>query len=468
MPSVLIVEDDPILKSILTLLFARDGFESVGAKGETDAMQQLESNMFDLVLTDLRLERFTGLDILAAAKKAHSETEVIILTAFGSVETAVQAIQNGANDYITKPFNNDELLLKARKAIERKGLRAELKHLRQEVAGQSGFDSIIGGSRSIAELKKLIGRIAATDIAVLLTGESGTGKELFAKIIHHHSARRDRPLVTINCSTIPENLLESELFGHVRGALTSAVVGKKGLLEEADKGTIFLDEIADLPPALQAKLLRVLQEMEIRPVGGTVSKVINVRFIAAANADLSARVSAGKFREDLYYRLNVMPLHIPPLRERPEDIPLLTDHFLKKIRSDYDRRTLVVSPEALELLVAHPWPGNVRELENTIKRAAALSTSDLITRSHIVFISPPENQLLLPSGAPRKKSLEDLQRCEILRSLQENKWNYSQTASRLGIGRTTLWRKIKKYDLAPLRMARPHHLHGTPTVAIAD
>lgn len=446
MPTLLIVDDDPLMNRTLTRLFKHHDYTTVMAETVDEALRRLESEQFDLVLADLRLGGGSGLDVLTACKRVQPDTEVIIMTAFGTVETAVQAIQNGASDYITKPFRNQELLVKVERAIERHGLKSEVRYLRLEIAHTYGFDNIIGTSKVITGLKQTVSRIADIDIAVLITGESGTGKDLFAKVIHYHSHRKNRPFVPINCSAIPEDLLESELFGHVKGAFTSAVSNKRGLFEEADGGTIFLDEVADLPYQTQAKLLRVLQEKEIRPVGGTVSRAIDVRVIAATNADPAQRVREGRFREDLYYRLNVMPMHIPPLRERSEDIPLLTDHFLRRIQREAEGRTIPIAADAMQLLLGHTWPGNVRELENTLRRAAALSRNDRISADEIIFISPRERMPAVVSGAA-PRSLAEQQKLQILKALEANDWNYSMTAKELGIGRTTLWRKVKKYDL---------------------
>ena len=448
MPSILIIDDETGMRDMLAKLFEKNGFSAAVAQDFEEARTFLESRIFDLVLTDLHLGTGSGLDILLTSKRLHPETEVIIMTAYGSVQTAVQAIQNGASDYITKPFKSEEIVFKVNQALERIDLRHTVKFLRQEVAHRFGYDNIIGTSKAINDLKSIVDRIAGTDIAVLITGESGTGKELFAKVIHHHSANRKKAFVPINCSAIPENLLESELFGHVKGAFTNAVANKKGLFEEADGGTIFLDEVGDLPFSLQAKLLRVLQEKEIRPVGSTTSRSINVRIIAATNADLTKMVTEGRFREDLYYRLNVMPIHISPLRERPEDIPTLTEYFLRKISKEYNRSPITLSADGLELLIKHTWPGNVRELENTLKRAVALSGRGQIQYEDIIFISPRETALTsAPSAHARPHSLVENQRLQILKSLEENDWNYSLTASQLGIGRTTLWRKVKKFNL---------------------
>jgi DNA-binding NtrC family response regulator len=446
MSSLLVVEDDPIMAKSLDRIFEHYGYTITVAESAEEAVRRMETELYDLVLTDLRLSNRSGLDVLTACKRLQPDTEVIIMTAFGTVETAVQAIQNGASDYITKPFKNQELLFKIERAMERIGLRNEVRYLRQEIAHKYGFDNIIGASKAIADLKRIVSRIADKDIAVLITGESGTGKDLFARVIHHHSPRRQRPFVPINCSAIPENLIESELFGHLKGAFTSAIANKRGLFEEADRGTIFLDEVADLPYPTQAKLLRVLQEKEIRPVGGTATRPIDVRIVAATNADLSARVREGRFREDLYYRLNVMPIHIPPLRERPEDIPLLARHFLLDINTEYRRDDIALSSEAMQLLLDHDWPGNARELDNTLKRAVALSRNGQVGRNDIIFISPRVRKLTIRTGNTGS-SLAEQQKLQILKTLEDNGWNYSLTARELGIGRTTLWRKVKKYNL---------------------
>jgi DNA-binding NtrC family response regulator len=448
MPSILIVDDDTVLNKTLSRLFTENDFKAAAVTSLADAITRLESDIYDLVLTDLRLGSDSGLEVLESSRRLHPDTEVIIMTAFGSVQTAVKAIQSGAADYITKPFKNQELLFKINKTLEQINLKNEVRYLRKEVAGHFGCDSIISTSKVMDDLKRIVNRIAGTDISILITGESGTGKELFAKVLHHCSPRYNKPFVPINCSAIPENLLESELFGHVKGAFTSAIRNKRGLFEEADQGTLFLDEIGDLPYSIQAKMLRVLQEKEIRPVGGNSTRTIDVRIIAATNTDLVTRVREGKFREDLYYRLNVMPIHIPPVRERPEDIPPLTEHFLKNIGKEYKGRSVSLSADAMELLLKHSWPGNVRELENTLKRAVALSGKDQIRYEDIIFISPKPSRLIL-SEKPQYEgqSLLENQKIQILKSLEENNWNYSLTANRLGIGRTTLWRKIKKFDL---------------------
>lgn len=447
MISILIVEDDTILRQTLARMFCNKGYHIEQASDVPEATLFMENEIFDLILTDYRLGKGTGMDVLEISKKLNPETGVIIMTAYGTVDTAVKAIQNGAADYLTKPFKNDELMVKVEMVLEQMNLRSEVRYLRQEVAQKYGFDNIIGSSKAISDLKKIIDRITGTDIAVLLTGESGTGKELVAKVLHHHSRRRSKAFIPINCTAIPESLLESELFGHVKGAFTSAVANKRGLFDEAEQGTIFLDEVGDLPYSIQAKLLRVLQEKEIRPVGGNKTHSIDVRVIAATNANLNYKVQRGEFREDLFYRLNVMPIHIPPLRERPEDIPALTEYFLRRIQHEYDISGVSLTADSLELFLKHNWPGNVRELENTLKRAVALSGGRQIGYEDIIFISRSQKEPAKSDARRNPRSLKEAQKLQILKSLEENSWNFTLTADQLGIGRTTLWRKVKKYDL---------------------
>jgi transcriptional regulator with PAS, ATPase and Fis domain len=330
-------------------------------------------------------------------------------------------------------------------------MRQELTILREEIAWKYSFDSLVGISNSMNQLKNLAARVANNDIAILITGESGTGKELMAKAIHYHSERRKKKFVPIECSSIPENLLESEFFGHIKGSFTSAYSTRKGLFEMADEGTVFLDEVGDMSLNLQAKILRVLQESEIRPVGSASSKKIDVRIIAATNSNLAALVAEGKFREDLFYRLNVLPIIIPPLRERPDDISVLIDHFIKSENSQNTGEDVFISANAMEKLIAHKWPGNVRELENTIKRAIALSRKGTIRANDILFITSGKTQAsrsdLYNLNDTESGTLEESLKQRIETTLYANNWNLTKTATKLGIGRTTLWRKIKKYDI---------------------
>ncbi len=452
MSSILVVDDDQNLAAALRVLLTHNGNTVDIVHTTTAAKAILEQRMFDVIITDLRVSDESGLDIIDTAKTVSPETEVIMITGYGSIGTAVEAIRRGAADYLTKPFEDAELLMVVEKALTQKKMKNELKHLRKAFAESYSFDNIIGNSPAIRRITDVIKQIAPQDISVLIWGESGTGKELFAKAIHNNSSRRDAKFVAINCSAMPDLLLESELFGHVKGAFTSATSNKKGLFEEASGGTVFLDEVGDTSPSLQAKLLRVLQEEEIRPVGSNQTFKTNVRVIAATNKSLESLVSQGKFREDLYYRLNVISINLPALSQRREDIIPLANHFLQKYCQHFNKPAKHFTESACDKLIHHDWPGNVRELENTVKRAVALSNNDVID-SDALFLMKPMPKTELTDGdrqgiSPGNVSLIDMQREHILKSLKENRWNYSVTAGKLGIGRTTLWRKVKKYNIA--------------------
>ncbi len=450
-PSILLVDDDFEFRKSVEIVLKKNNYEVIPASGLQSAIDILESRMIDLIITDLKMGDGTGMDLLAKAKEQYREVAVIILTAYGSIRNAVDAMRKGAYDYIAKPFRNDELLVLTEKALENRNIREELSALREEIAWKYGFDSLVGVSEAMKQLKLLANRVANSDIVVLLTGESGTGKELLAKAIHYHSHRRKHKFVPIECTSIPENLMESEFFGHVKGSFTSAHVTRKGLFEEADGGTAFLDEVGDMPLTLQAKILRVIQESEIRPVGSSTPRKIDIRIIAATNRDMAALVKNGEFREDLFYRLNVLPIYIPPLRHRIDDIPILVEHFINIENQKRTDKTISVSMEALEKLIAHKWPGNVRELENTIKRAAALCQSERIQAEDILFITSekftPQAIDLIPTGDTNSGTLEESLKQRIESVLYANNWNLTKTATKLGIGRTTLWRKIKKYNI---------------------
>ncbi len=452
-PRLLIVDDEMAIRRTLSLLLKKAGYEVREAENVSDATRMLEQERPDLTITDLRIGEDCGIDLIRLIEQRYPDTESILMTAFGSIESTVEAMQAGAFDYITKPFSNHELLLRVSKALERRKMRQEIITLRQHVAMSYGFDNIVGISKSIERVKEVAKRVSPTDITVLITGASGTGKELFARAIHHHSHRRSGPLVAIDCSAIPELLLESELFGHVKGSFTSASHNKRGLLDEADGGTIFLDEVSNMTQAVQVKLLRFLQDSEIRPVGASASKRVDVRIVAATNRDLATMVSKGEFREDLYYRLNVIPLNLPTLKERAEDVEILTEYFLRKISSEINKDYLTITRAAVDLLLGHSWPGNVRELENTLKRGAALCANNHLDVDDIIFVAA-ENGDRSERAEPARSSLclkgnllDSNQKSLIITALNDNEWNYTRTASELGIGRTTLWRKIKKYDL---------------------
>ena len=450
---VLLVDDEAGIRRTVSILLRRKGFEVAEAENLAGARRLLNEQSFDLVISDLRIGDECGIDLVRLIRQSYPDIESILLTAFGSIESSVEAMQAGASDYLTKPFSDQELLLRVNKAIERKRMREEIVSLRQHVAMNYGFDNIVGISKQLQNVKETARRVAATDITVLITGPSGTGKELFARAIHYHSNRRNGPFVAIDCSAIPETLMESELFGHTKGAFTNASQDKKGLFEEADGGTVFLDEVGNMPASIQVKLLRFLQDSVVRRVGSSISRKINVRIVAATNRELGSMVSDAQFREDLYYRLNVIPLNLPTLLERREDIEILTNYFLRRISAELNRPSLHVEREAVDKLLAHSWPGNIRELENTLKRAAALCTSDVLRAGDIIFVATDTDghQSVSPTRTSLKLKgnlLDSTQRSLILKALNDNNWNYTRTANDLGIGRTTLWRKIRRYELS--------------------
>jgi two-component system response regulator PilR (NtrC family) len=379
MAHILVVDDEPSMREFLQILLSKQGHEVATAGDVAEARERLRGGDFDLVVSDLRLGRETGLDLLRHVKESAPQTEVVMVTAFATTENAVQAMKLGAYDYVLKPFKVEELKLVVEKALEHRALVAENRVLRHRVGERRPHaDDLIGTSPAIQEVRQLVEKLAPTRTTVLVTGESGTGKEVVARAIHARGDRRDQPFVAINCGAIPEGLIESELFGHEKGSFTGAVGAKPGLFEVAGSGTLFLDEVGELPPPVQVKLLRVLQERRIRRVGGQSDITVSARIVAATNRDLEAEVRAGRFREDLFYRLNVIQVRMPPLRARVGDLPLLADHFLERFAGELGRRKATLSPEALRLLLAHPWPGNIRELANVLERAATLAEGDVI------------------------------------------------------------------------------------------
>jgi len=373
---ILIVDDEQSMRELLSIMLRKEGYEVATADNGEKALKAFQNDIFDLVITDMKMPQMDGMTLLKAVKESSPDTIVIIVTAFGTTEGAEKARSLGAYDYIGKPFNNDEIKLVIQNALEKRHLRKENILLKREIEARTGFENFIGKSEPMQRIFLLIRQVADTASTVLVSGESGTGKELVARAIHVNSSRRNHPFVTVNCGALPETLLESELFGYMKGAFTGAVANKLGLFEAANGGTIFLDEISATTPALQIKLLRVLQEREFKRLGGTADINVDVRVIAASNKDIQNEVAKGTFREDLYYRLNVIPIHLPPLRERKDDIPLLVDFYLKKKAAGRDAKTM--SPEALKMLLNYRWPGNVRELENSIERLTIISTGDTI------------------------------------------------------------------------------------------
>ena len=371
---ILVVDDELSMREVLEITLRQEGYDVTVADGGEAALRALDAAPFDLVVTDLRMRGVDGLAVLRAVKERAPGTAVLMLTAFASTDTAVEAMKLGAYDYVTKPFKLDELRLTIASALERKQLREENQALRRQLQRERGLPNFVGRSRRMLEVFETIRKIADSPSNVMITGETGTGKELVAQAIHHEGPHRDRPFVSVNCGAIPEALMESELFGHVKGAFTGAVNDTRGLFSAADGGTLFLDEITEIPPSVQVKLLRAIQERSIRRVGDTRDLRINVRLIAASNRDLAGSVAEGILREDLFYRLNVIPIHLPPLRERRDDIPFLVNHFVQKLARETGKELRGVSPEALTLLEQYRWPGNIRELENAIERAIVLGT----------------------------------------------------------------------------------------------
>jgi len=426
---------------------AEAGYRVQAAASGEDGLRLFEKNSFDAVITDITMPGMSGMDVLAKIRLRDPRLPVIIITAYGTIESAVEAMKQGAFDYVTKPFNRDELRLTLDKALRMTRIERENVELRAEIKGRYRFDGIIGSSEKIRAVLEIAGRVAASDASVLITGESGTGKELLAKGIHFNSRRAEGPFVAVNCAAIPENLIESELFGHVRGAFTGAVKDKEGKFELADGGTLFLDEIGDLRIDLQAKILRALQERQVDRVGGGLPIPVDVRVIAATNKDIERAVKDGKFREDIYYRLSVIAIHMPPLRERKDDIPLLVRHFINKFNKDSDVR---IDPEAVDVLTAYGWPGNVRELENSIERASVLRRGDTITRAELPDKlgkekASVENIILnLPDEGI---SLEDLEKNLIIKALEKHKGNQTKAAEYLGITRPTLIYRMDKYGI---------------------
>ena len=399
---VLIVDDEQSMRELLGIMLRQVGYDVTQADGGEAAIQTLKtSDTFDLVITDLRMRKADGLAVLKAAKEHSPHTVVLVVTAFASTETAVEAMKLGAYDYVTKPFKLDELKLTIANALERKRLQDENRELKRQLRTERGFDSFVGKSRRMLEVFETIRKTADSGSTVMITGESGTGKELVARAVHQESSRRNAPFVSVNCGAIPETLMESELFGHVKGAFTGAVQSTDGLFHAADGGTLFLDEITEISQSVQVKLLRAIQEREIRRVGDTRDVKVDVRLIAASNRDLVKTVADGALREDLYYRLNVIPIHLPPLRERTEDIPALVAHFIGRIARDVAKTIAGISPEALAVLERYHWPGNIRELENVIERAIVLGSGDQITAESLpVHLTQPVERGEFPVEIP--------------------------------------------------------------------
>ncbi len=443
--SILIVEDEETLRESIKRIFTREGYAVDAAESAEKGMELFATTVYDVIISDIILPGMDGIELLGKVREQLPDQIVIIVTAYASLDTSVKALRAGAYDYIMKPVIHEELKQIVRNALRQKSLLAENVLLKRELGKNYDFSSIIGESAALRNIIDEVKKIADARSSVLLLGETGTGKELFARVVHHNSSRRDLPFVPINCSAIPENLLETELFGHVRGAFTGAVATKKGILEEAEGGTVFLDEIGDMSLALQAKLLRVLEDQVIRPVGSTKGAKVDIRFITATNKDLKAAVKTNAFREDLYYRINVISLEIPPLRERKEDIRSLVSFYLRHYAQDLGRKVKDISPEAMELMMQYEWSGNVRELQNVIERAILVVDGDVIGPEHLPGSlrreAKPE-----PNIFEQKLSIGDYTKAFILRNQTE--YTEQQIADMLGITRKSLWEKRKKWGMS--------------------
>ncbi len=457
MHTILVVDDEPNYQIVLSELLRDEGYEVFTADSGTAALPIVRDTDLDLVLSDMKMPGMDGIEFMRKIKEFNKELPVILITAFAEVEKAVEAMHLGAFTYLAKPFSNEQLLASTRKAIEHYGLVREIKRLRREINPRSGFEGMIGKNPNMLSVYQLIEKVAPAPSSVLITGESGTGKELVARAIHNLSPRREAPFISVNCAALTDTLLESELFGHEKGAFTDAIAMRKGRFELANGGTLFLDEIGEMPAPLQAKLLRVLQERTIERVGGNTTLDIDVRILAATNRDLKDEVDNKKFREDLYYRLNVIHIHLPPLRERIDDIPALVTHFLQKNAARLHRDELTISPEALRLLVSLPWEGNIRELENTIERAAILCSGDRIEAEDV---QPDSSDLssqewssgldltqFIPEGLGLAAVLNGIEE-KLVRQALENADNVqARAAEQLGITKSLLQYKMKKYKL---------------------
>lgn len=448
---ILIVDDDPQMRMTLANLLRREGYTTAEADGGVEAITRLKEDVFDLLITDLHMEPMSGMDLLRTVKQTQPDLEAIVVTAFGTVETAVEAMKLKAFDFITKPFQPDEIVLRVRNALEKCRLKEELRRLRVETKTAFGIDSIIGKSDALRRVLNILPRIAQSDSTVLITGESGTGKELIARAVGTESRRANGPFVSVSCAALPEQLLESELFGHAKGAHSTAYTARKGLFEEAHGGTFFLDEIGEAPVAVQVKLLRVLEERSIRRLGENRSIPVDVRLVAATNQNLEELIKAGRFRADLFFRLNVVRLHMPPLRERVDDIPLLTAHFIDKHNRRAERKIAGIERDAMAVLMAYPWPGNVRELQNSIQRMLVIAGGEILTAADL----PSEICDSAQRARPRPFGVKDqirettaiTEKIMIRDALEQNDWNVTRSARALGISRATLQTKMKLYNL---------------------
>jgi len=453
---ILVVDDEQGLREVLSIMLKRTGYDVTSVTDGGEAVDLLNKEIFDLVITDLRMPNVDGMEVLKAAKSASPETVVLVITAFATADSAVEAMKQGAYDYLTKPFQVDEVQLIIRNALEKRRLTTENILLKREMASQSSFAQLVGQSEAMQKVFEVVRKVADSKSNVLICGESGTGKELVARAIHYNSGRSALPFVAVNCSAVPETLLESELFGHMKGSFTGAISNKAGLFEVANGGTIFLDEIGDTTLAIQVKLLRVIQEREFRRVGGHQDIKVDVRVVAATNKNLEKAVADGSFREDLYYRLDVIPIRLPPLRMRSGDIPLLVTHFLERFSKESGKPVPVLSPEAMRVLVAHEWRGNVRELENLIERVVAFSTGGPVTDTdvqgwlHRAVVPQPQQGVsldLTEDGVDLEGLVNGIEKEMLLRALEQSKWVKKKAARLLRLNARSFRYRLEKYAI---------------------
>jgi len=455
---ILIVDDEEIVLRSCVRILRDEDYEIETAGDGLAALRLFDENTFDVLILDIKMPRMDGIEVLRRVKEARPDIDVIMITGLHDIGTAVQAMKLGALDYLPKPFEPDELKMLVARAFDRKALREGTLGVENEDSPSYHFENIIGSSPPMQNMFRMIARCAPTNSTVMIRGESGTGKELIARAIHYNSLRKDRPFVPVDCTSLSENLLESELFGHIKGSFTGAVSNKKGLIESADGGTLFLDEIGNISLTTQAKLLRFIEEREFRAVGDTRAQAVDIRLITATNKDLEGMVADGHFREDLYYRINIFPIEIPPLRDRHDDIPALATYFLTRFSEDMNHKATEFSSGAMNLLMNHDWPGNVRELENVIQRAVILAGGDVIRQGHLVNIIDvlphvdPEvpqtsDELKETKKLARQKSVEDLEKNFVLGALKRNQWNVTRAAEETGMQRSNFQALMKKYDI---------------------
>jgi len=456
---ILVVDDEEIvIRSCLRILGDDADCEVEAVQDGMEALKKIDDSHFDVLILDIMMPKMDGLEVLRRVKETHPDIDVIMVTGLSQIDTAVKSMKLGAFDYLPKPFDPDELKLVVKRALERRQLLQENLELRSEVSSKYRFENIIGASPQMQNVYRLIAKCAPTNSTVMLTGESGTGKELIARAIHYNSLRKDKPFVAVDCNSLSENLLESEMFGHVKGSFTGAVVNKKGMFEVADGGTLFLDEIGNISLATQAKLLRVIQEREFKAVGDTRTQSANFRLLTATNKDLKAMVADGALREDLFYRINIFPIQIPPLRERRDDIPPLAFHFLRVFSEELGKKVTEFSEGAMSALMHHDWPGNVRELENAIHRAVILAIDKVVRQAHLeniidalprldVDVPRTSDELKRIKKVARERSVENIEKLFVLEALKRNAWNVTKSAEETGMQRANFQALMKKYDI---------------------